>query len=453
MSATDIDVKHPLQAEGPRHTVKKPEVRHDKQGEMPDAERVAKAMRGFVKDFGRTAAIYLESCIHCGMCAESCHFYEVTGDPKYTPIWKLEPFKQAYKREYGPFAPIYRALNLKAKVTAEELEEWQELLYDSCTVCGRCSLMCPMGIDIAGLIGEARHGMAQAGLVPHELWAIAERGEREGSPLGATPKVFKERLDWLADEHGVSIPLDKGKADILCSMSSIEIMKYPDSIVATAKIMKHVGADWTFRTDGYEATNFGLLSGNAQWQKDMSMKLINAAIACGAKTLVLPECGHAYGALRWMGANLYGKPLPFRVLHISEFLAENARNGKLKLKKLAKTATFHDPCQISRRGGAVEAPREVLAALGVELKEMFPTKGTNWCCGGGGGVVAIHRADALRYKVFKLKMDQIDDTGAELPVTSCANCRQTFDDGQAHFKWDKSMNSLLELVADNLTEA
>jgi Fe-S oxidoreductase len=217
--------------------------------------------------------------------------------------------------------------------------------------------------------------------------------------------------------------------------------------------MKHVGADWTFRTDGYEATNFGLLSGNAQWQKDMSMKLINAAIACGAKTLVLPECGHAYGALRWMGANLYGKPLPFRVLHISEFLAENARNGKLKLKKLAKTATFHDPCQISRRGGAVEAPREVLAALGVELKEMFPTKGTNWCCGGGGGVVAIHRADALRYKVFKLKMDQIDDTGAELPVTSCANCRQTFDDGQAHFKWDKSMNSLLELVADNLTEA
>jgi Fe-S oxidoreductase len=453
MSATDIDAKHPLQAEGPRHTVKKPELRHDKQGEMPDAERVAKAMKGFVKDFGRTAAIYMESCIHCGMCAEACHFYEVTGDPKYTPIWKLEPVKQAYKREYGPFAPIYRALNLKAKVTAEELEEWQELLYDSCTVCGRCSLMCPMGIDIAGLIGEARHGMAQAGLVPHELWAIAERGEREGSPLGATPKVFKERLDWLADEHGVSIPLDRGRADILCSMSSIEIMKYPDSIVATAKIMKHVGADWTFRTDGYEATNFGLLSGNAQWQKDMSMKLINAAIACGAKTLVLPECGHAYGALRWQGANVYGKPLPFRVLHISEFLAENARNGKLRLKKLAKTATFHDPCQISRRGGATEAPREVLAALGVEMKEMFPTKGTNWCCGGGGGVVAIHRADALRYKVFKLKMDQIDDTGAELPVTSCANCRQTFDDGQAHFKWDKSMNSLLELVADNLVEA
>jgi Fe-S oxidoreductase len=452
VSTPTSGAEHPVVTEGPRHTVEKPAVRVDRQGEMSDDERVRTAMRHFVKDFGRTAAIYMESCIHCGMCAEACHFYHVTEDPKYTPIWKLEPFKQAYKREYGPFALFYRALNLKAKVTAAELEEWQHLLYDSCTVCGRCSLMCPMGIDIAGLVSQARHGMFHAGLVPHELWAVAERGRREGSPLGATPKVFKDRIEWLADDHEIDIPLDKAKADVMCTMSSIEIMKYPDSIVATARVMRQLGVDWTFRSDGYEATNFGLLSGNAEWQKEMSMKLINAAVACGAKTLVLPECGHAYGALRWMGANVYGKPLPFRVLHISEFLAENVRNGRLRLRKSDAHVTFHDPCQVARRGGAVEAPRAVLEALGVRLEEMYPTAGTNWCCGGGGGVVTIHRADPLRYKVFQLKMNQIDATGADVPVTSCANCRQTFDDGQAHFKWDKRMHSLLELVADNLIE-
>jgi Fe-S oxidoreductase len=450
MSAADVNQEHPLELEAPRFSVKKPETRYDKQGDVADTERVKRAMQNFVKDFGRTAAIYMESCIHCGMCAEACHYYVTTENPKYTPIWKIEPFKQAYKREYGPFAWFYRTLNLKSPVTVERLEEWQELIYDSCTVCGRCSLMCPMGIDIASLVSLARHGMAKAGLVPHELWAVAERGEKEGSPLGATPKVFKDRIEWLADDYEVEIPVDKAKADVMCAMSSIEIMKYPESIVATAKIMKHVGADWTFRLDGYEATNFGLLSGNAEWQRDMSMKLINAAIACGAKTLVLPECGHAYGALRWMGANIYGKPLPFRVVHIAEFLAENAKSGKLKLKKVGKSVTFHDPCQISRRGGATDAPREVLAALGVKLREMAPGKGLNWCCGGGGGVVTIHRADSLRYKVFQLKMNQIEETGAELPVTSCSNCRQTFDDGQAHFKWDKTMNSLLEMVADNL---
>jgi Fe-S oxidoreductase len=417
----------------------------DRQGDMPAAERAERAMQGFVKDFGRTAAIYLESCIHCGMCAESCHFYEVTGDPTYTPVWKLEPFKQAYKREYGPFALFYRMLGLKREVTAEQLEEWQHLLYDSCTVCGRCSLMCPMGIDIAGLISDARHGMARAGLVPKELRQAADRGP--------SPKDFKDRMARLASENRVDIPVDKAKAGILYTVSATELEKYPKQIVATARIMKRLGADWTLRSDGYQANNYGLYAGDAQKQKEASAKLIDAAIACGAKTLILPECGHAYGALRWQGANLYGKPLPFKVLHISEFLADGVRGGKLKLKRVGKSATFHDPCQSSRRGGVTEAPREVLAALGVELKEMFPTKGTNWCCGGGGGVVDIRRADALRHKVFHLKMSQIDDTGAELPVTSCVDCRQTFDDGQAHTKWDKTMNSLLELVADNLTEA
>jgi Fe-S oxidoreductase len=448
----ELDVKHPLDLETPRFSVKKPEVRVDKQGDVPAAERVRAAMTSFMRDMSRPIATYMESCIHCGQCASACHFYESTRDPKYTPIWKLEPFKQAYKREAGPFAWFFKALSLKREVTVEELEEWQELLYDSCTMCGRCTLICPMGIDIASLVGLARHAMYEAGLVPHELWAVAERAEREGSPLGATPKVLKERIEWLADEHEVEIPLDKAHADVLVTLSSIEIMKYPQSIVALARVLAHMGADWTLRSDGYEATNFGMLSGNSAWQKHSSMKLIDAAIACGAKTLVLPECGHAYGALRWSGANAYGRPLPFRVLHISEFLAENVSLGRIRVKKLAKSITFHDPCQVSRRGGATQAPREVLRALASEVREPESGGDLNWCCGGGGGVVAIHRADPIRYRAFEIKMRQIDATGADIAVTSCANCRQSFDDGQAHFQWKRKMGSLLEAVADNLAE-
>jgi len=447
---TDINSQHPLELDAPRLSIRKPGVRCDKQGEMPDAERLQTALRNFIKDCSRPIATYMESCIHCGQCAQACHFYVASGDPKYTPIWKLEPFKQAYKRETGPFALFFKAFHLKPEVTLAELEAWQELLYDSCTLCGRCTLICPMGIDIATLVGLARHAMFQAGLVPHELWAVAERAEREGSPLGATAKVLKERVEWLADEHAIEIPLDKTRTDIMVTLSSIEIMKYPGAIVALAKVLNAMGANWTLRSDGYEATNFGMLSGNSRWQKDSTLRIINAAIACGAQTVILPECGHAYGALRWQGANMYGKPLPFEALHISEFLAVSVKSGKLKLKKLDKSLTFHDPCQVSRRGGATQAPREVLKALGVDLREMPGSGDLNWCCGGGGGVVTIHRADPLRYKAFEIKMRQIDATGADMAVTSCANCRQTFDDGQAHFKWDRTMGSLLETVADNL---
>ena len=450
---TQATEQYPLDTSEQRLTVKDPHPRHDTQGDMDVDERLRRAMANLAKNINRTTATYMEACVHCGQCAEACHYYVQTEDPKYTPIWKLEIFKQAYKRENSPFGFFYRLFGLKRKITIEQLGEWQELLYDSCTMCGRCSLICPMGIDIATLVGQARHGMFKAGLIPDELHAVAQRAREEGSPLGATAEVFEERADWMADEHDTEVYVDEDEADILVSMSSIEIMKYPNAIGATAKILNALGEKWTFRTEGYEATNFGMMAGNVEWQKHATLKLIDAGGKCGATLVVLPVCGHAYGARRGRGAAMYGKPLPFKVQHISEFLADVISSGRLKVKKVDQTVTFHDPCQVARRGGATEAPRVVMEALGLDLKEMAPNGDFNWCCGGGGGVVTIHRADKLRYKVFELKMDQVEATGADTVLSTCSNCRQSYNDAKEHFHWEKEMDSLLELVAENLVEA
>ncbi len=425
-------------------------TRADRQGTLGDDARLQAALASFARDYTRTTATYLEACVHCGQCAQACQYYVTTRDPKYTPIWKLEPFKQHYSREAGPFARVFKALGLKREVTLEALEAWQELLYETCNQCGRCTMICPMGIDIAGLVGLARRGMFEAGLVPQDLYAAAERAHRAMSPIGATPQVLKERIAWLCDEHDVEIPLDRPKADVLVTLSSIEIMKYPQSLVAVARIMAHAGVDWTISQHGYEATNFAMFAGSRAWQRELSERIIGTAIATGAKLVVLPECGHAYGALRWQGANVHGAPLPFRVLHISEYLAELADAGTLKLRRLDRSVTFHDPCQVSRRGGASSAPRTVFAALRAELREMPDHAEAAWCCGGGGGVIAIERTAEQRHRVFRIKMEQVEATGAELLTTSCANCRQAFDAGSAHFQWDKKMQSLLELVADHL---
>ena len=398
-------------------------------------DRAQLALQAFRRDFGRRTVLYLESCVHCGLCAEACPFYLQTREAKYTPIWKIELFKRVYRGK---------------TVTEEQLREWEELVYDSCTICVRCTAACPMGIDIASLVGQARHGMFAAGFVPPDLRASAERAATEGSPLGATPKVLRERVEWLADEHEVPIHLDLPEADVMVTFSSVEIMKYPLAIVATAKVMEHAGYSWTISSRGYEATNFGMLAGSVEWQRAMTSKIIEAAIACGAKIVVLPECGHAYTALRWQGANVYRKPLPFRVQHVTEFLADNLENGRIRVEPLEKSVAFHDPCQLSRRGGASQAPRRVLGALHAELKETEDSGELSFCCGGGGGVIANSRADALRRKALNLKMRQIGATGAELTLTSCANCRLSFDDGHDYFHWDRRMESLLELVADRL---
>ena len=218
---TTVDGRHTIDREAERLAYKPPEIRHDKQGDMDDEKRVTMAMHHFVKNFNTQTASYLDGCLHCGMCADACHFHVRTDDPRYTPIWKIELFKRTYKRQVGPFAFFYRLLGLKRTVTVKDLEEWQHLLYDSCTVCGRCSLVCPMGIDIAGLVSMARHGMFKAGLIPHELHEVAKTAAETGSPLGISGEKFAERADWMGDEHDVEIPMDEEQADVLAVMSSI----------------------------------------------------------------------------------------------------------------------------------------------------------------------------------------------------------------------------------------
>ena len=225
-------------------------------------------------------------------------------------------------------------------------------------------------------------------------------------------------------------------------------------MAALARVMQHLGVSCTFRSDGLVAENYGYFAGGKEWQREISRRLIDQAIACKAKILLVPECGHAYAALRWEAAGLYGKPLPFKILQVTEFLADELQAGRLKLgAAVTGKTTFHDPCQLVRKGGVNEAPRTLMKAMGVELNELKNHGGFSFCCGGGGGVLDIERAAPLRYRTMETKLREIDNTGAGTFVTSCSDCRRTFDDAKAHFSWDKTPHSLLELVAANLIGA
>lgn len=417
----------------------------------PPEERVAGAMRAFAQEVGALSAFRLESCIHCGICADACHYYIATEDARYTPVWKVEPFKQAYKREASPFAPLYRLLGLKHKVTAGELEQWQHLLYDSCNMCGRCSLICPMGIDVASLIEQARHAMFEAGLAPKELYEKAALQQRTGQPEESA-EPYRERLLAIGREFGVNIPLDRAQAEVMLTVPRTDIEHYPKAVAAMARVMQHLNASCTFRSDGLVAENYGYYAGGKDWQRSISRRLIDQALACQAKVLIVPECGHAYTALRWEAADLYGQPLPFKVRHITEYLAEELDAGRLRLRGAAATGAtaFHDPCQLVRKGGVTDAPRKLMRAMGIDLHEMENHGGFSFCCGGGGGVLDIQRAAPLRYRTMENKLREIDATQAQTFLTSCSDCRRTFDDGKQHFNWDKTPNSLLELVAEQL---
>ena len=418
--------------------------------EIPDEQRVRQAKQVMLSKIDRSMAVDLESCVKCGYCSEACHFFVQTNEPKYVPTRKLDLLRRVYGREVSPLRFVRRLF--EAEITADELRQWQELVYDSCTECGRCSMACPMGINIARGVNVMREALAAAGLAPDELAAVAQEQEQRGTVFGVGPKELQAAIAKLR-ESGLDVPLDKPKADVLVLTTVIDILLFQDALLATVKIMNHLGLNWTFRTGGFEAANFGLLSGMEDLQRQASRKIIDEAISIGAKTVIVPECGHAYPALRWEGAAMAGKPLPFEVLAISEFLGREIKAGRLKVKSAgARKLTYHDACKLGRHGGVLDEPREALRALGVDFRETEPTAEMNWCCGGGAGVFLINRAAGLRQKAFELKQQQIDATGAESVVMSCGSCRLNFMNGQANSRWPVKIESLVELVSDHLSD-
>ncbi len=157
--------------------------------ELPAAERIARVKETFRRRLDAEMAVYLETCLHCGMCAEVCHFYESTGEGKYTPIYRVDPLRRFYRREIAPMGWL-RKLVLR-DITADDLDQWQKLVYDACTQCGRCDMICPMGIQISPMIGVMREALADAGMQPAENKALAKEVVESGTVLSIGPEDYR----------------------------------------------------------------------------------------------------------------------------------------------------------------------------------------------------------------------------------------------------------------------
>lgn len=419
-------------------------------------EDLQKGLRLFQERLHHEYAVYLNSCVRCGLCSDSCHYYLADQEVKSVPAYKLDCVARLFRKNFtllGKMMPRWvRAEDFDTALA----EEWVDCLFGRCTLCGRCSINCMMGINIAYLIRTARGVLAELGLVPPGLQSTVDTALRRGNSMGIPREDWMETVEWLEEElqaevgdPEAGIPLDQKGAEILYTVNPREPMFFPLSLLAAAKIFYAAGQSWTLSSENYDVTNYGLYSGDDRAAGNMAARLLQSVKTLEAQRLVLAECGHGFNANRWEASEWLGQKYGFSVKSTLQVVAEYIHEGRIRLdpSRNPKVTTLHDPCNLVRLGGIVNEQRMIIKHACLRFVEMTPNREENFCCGGGGGQLAMARFASRRIRAGQIKAEQIRKTGAEVVVAPCHNCIDQLLELNKHYELGIEVKTVSEVAA------
>jgi len=405
----------------------------------------------FKSKLNRAMKFYLETCSRCGVCTHACHVHESMPQLKYIAAYRAEIVRRIYKKYFKIQGRLIPWLGESKALTDVALEELYEAAY-SCTGCRRCMVYCPHGIDTQMIMSIAKLLLIGANAEPEILTMLADTSIEKGKSL----ELFKEsflnglkRLEaevvkkWRMEAGETPIPVDVVGADLL-----YVALAGAHSIIPAAAVFNAAGESWTLSF--FEAVNFGAFVGDPTKTKLILDRIIEEAKRLKVKEVCICECGTAYRVMK----QLSGKQ-PFKVSSITEVHARYLREGRIKLdrSRFRDPITYHDPCQIARNGGVIDEPRYVLQQLTDNFREMSPDPRYNWCCGEGGGLVALGEETLdFRMKSASVKVEQIKESGAKILATACENCHTQLRNLNDHYKMNVEVEFLSSMVADALVQ-
>lgn len=411
-------------------------------------DRFIETVRGRVN---RPMQYYGDICVRCGACIDACHFYATSKDPAHIPAQRMMLVKKALEGGQsgsGKLLDWYREYEGADAALAEQLRKamWE------CTGCRRCATFCPFDLDTGLLVGAGRFGMVQEEIGPEMIAEIGDAEVSKGEIIDFIKEFYVEQNKELEarlqkDFHpDIRIPVEKKGARALYVPLVGE-----HAVVPAAKIFFAAGEDWTLSL--FTATNHSYFVGDMAKAKAAANWIVQEALSLGVSAIVYPECGHASRTLfnyfdGWFGDEIAGIERLNIVPLTQQYLAE----GRIKVKpgSFDTPLTYHDPCSLGRSSGMFEEPREMINAVATNFREMTPNREYNWCCGGGGGLIAALELEGTRMTGGMQKVEQIQQTGAEWVVTACENCKTQLEDLNNHYELGVEIKGVIDLIADAL---
>jgi len=398
-------------------------------------EAVVESVKG-IKNGPLPLRAYMEVCAKCGTCASVCPVYYGSQEKYLNPAERSDLIRRIYKSHNTLSGRlVQRLLGGEDGFKEGDIDKWIKEFYE-CTGCRRCATYCPFGIDNSVITRKGRAIIDSLGMTPDTMKKVVQVSLETGNTDGASPAAFHSAIDFLMeemkDEHGIdiNIPVDMEGAEYFYVPPSGDVLVNPEATTGVAKVF-HVlglGDKWTMSSKCFDGANYGLFTGNDGDMKADNKLYIDEAKRLGIKVMFMGECGHAYRIMKMMmeKTGWWGE-LPFEVVNCMEFTADHIKKGSFEFDKSKNPmpVTYHDPCNFGRSCGITEEPRVILQASCQDFREMYPNRGENWCCGGGGGLSAMDSILDFRMNISgKKKMEQIRETGAKYVAAACSNCKR-----------------------------
>ncbi len=444
-------------------------------------EIIFEGMRDLLSKY-RSFKVFMDICVRCGACADKCHFYLGSGDPKNMPVLRAELLRSVYRKDFTTAGKILGSLAGGRELTLAVIKEWFYYFYQ-CTECRRCSVFCPYGIDTAEITMMARELLNLVGI--NINWAVEPIANchRTGNHLGIQPHTFKDNIEFLMDEleevTGVRVEpsINRKGAEILFVVPSADYFADPGiyTFMGYLLLFHQLGLDYTLSAYASEGGNFGLFTSHETIKK-LNYKIYHEAKRLGVKWILGGECGHMWRVLHQYMDTMNG-PADFlevpknpftgtvfenaastRTVHICEFTADLIRHGKLKLDPSRNDhwrVTFHDSCNPSRALGLFEEPRYILKSVCRSFHEMPENtiREQTFCCAGGAGLGNDENMEArLRGGFPRANAVQYvrDRYGVNLMSCICAIDRATLTTMVEYWAPEVKVSGVHELVGNAL---